>query len=180
MVFCRRATGSPTAASLNPMMNFSATGRVSKTASGRSTDSWWPSRQSVLTASKISMHLSMYVSPSSTCLARYLLLMPFSFRLFQKLCTNSVIWKRLKHPNVVSFLGFDSDSPPFSLVYPWMSNGNLSDYLRNHPNVDRLSLVCGYLRQGRQLSGDPDPSSIPAIGCRSRIGLPAPVQCGSW
>ena len=104
----------------------------------------------------------------------------FPFLLLQKLYTNSVIWKRLRHPNVASFLGFDSDSPTFSLVYPWLSNGNLSDYLRNHPDVDRLGLVCGHFKQGHQFSGDPDSLSMPAMGCRSRINLPAPVQCGSW
>ena len=51
------------------------------------------------------------------------------------------MWKRLRHPNVANFLGFSSDSPPFSLVYPWMSNGNLSRYLREHPEVDKLGLV---------------------------------------
>ena len=56
------------------------------------------------------------------------------------------MWKRLKHPNVANFLGFSSDSPPFPLVYPWMSNGNLSSYLREHPEVDRLSLVSDYPR----------------------------------
>ncbi|KAF9646807.1 kinase-like protein, partial [Thelephora ganbajun] len=44
------------------------------------------------------------------------------------------------HPNVASFLGFCSGSP-FSLVYPWMSNGNLSDYLREHLGVDKLGLL---------------------------------------
>jgi len=65
----------------------------------------------------------------------------FMFPFLQRLCTNAVMWKRLRHPNVVSFLGFGSDSPPFSLVYPWMSNGNLSNYVREHPDVDKLSLV---------------------------------------
>lgn len=64
---------------------------------------------------------------------------------------NGVIWKRLQHPNVVSFLGFgssflesSSDPPPLVLVYPWMSDVNLSEYVHEHPNADRHSLVCGY------------------------------------
>jgi len=64
------------------------------------------------------------------------------------------MWKRLRNPNVVRFLGFGSGSPPFSLVYPWMSNGNLSDYSRDHPDVDKLGLVRGYPRQRRQLPND--------------------------
>lgn len=72
-------------------------------------------------------------------------------RLSQRLCTNGVMWKRLRHPNVVSFLGFGSDSPPFSLVYPWIPNGSLSEYLRKHPEADKLSLVRGYSSCCRRL-----------------------------
>ena len=68
------------------------------------------------------------------------------FGFLQKLCTNAVVWKRLQHPNVVNFLGLGSDAPPFSLVYPWMPNGSLSEYLRGHPDVDKLGLVRGYFR----------------------------------
>ncbi|KAF9647764.1 kinase-like protein [Thelephora ganbajun] len=63
----------------------------------------------------------------------------------RRLYTDAVMWKRLRHPNVASFLGFRSDSP-FSLVYLWVSDGNLSDYLCEHPGVDKLGLVCGYFR----------------------------------
>ena len=69
----------------------------------------------------------------------------------QRLCTNVVMWKRLQHPNVVSFLGLGSDSPPISLVYPWMSNGNLTTYVREHPSVNKLGLVCSYSRYSHQL-----------------------------
>ena len=61
----------------------------------------------------------------------------------QKLCSNAVMWKRLKHPNVVPFLGLGSNAPPFSLVYPWMP-GSLSEYVRENPDVDRLGMVCSY------------------------------------
>jgi len=54
------------------------------------------------------------------------------------------MWKRLQHPNVVNFLGFGSESPPFSLVYPWMSNGSLSEYVRENPDADKLGLVGGF------------------------------------
>ena len=67
----------------------------------------------------------------------------FLFGLLQSLCTNAVMWKRLRHPNVAGFFGLGSDSPPFSLVYAWMPNGSLSEYLREHPGVDKLRLVCG-------------------------------------
>ena len=81
------------------------------------------------------------------------------------------MWKRLRHPNVVNFLGLGSDSPPISLVYPWISNGNLITYVREHPSVNKLGLVCGYSRYIHRLLNDPDRSLTPAIGCRSRVDL---------
>ena len=66
----------------------------------------------------------------------------FLFGFSQMLCINGVTWKRLRHPNVVSFLGFGSDFPPISLVYPWMPNGNLCSYVRERSNINKLGLVC--------------------------------------
>jgi len=66
------------------------------------------------------------------------------FWLLQRLCTSVIIWKRLQHPNLVSFLGFVAGVPPFSLVYDWVSNGSLSDYVREYPSVDKLGLVSSY------------------------------------
>ena len=72
---------------------------------------------------------------------------------------NGVIWKRLQHPNVVNFLGFVAGAPPFSLVYPWMSNGSLPDYVRGDPDVNILGLVSGYPPHGCRLLNDPDSRS---------------------
>ena len=76
------------------------------------------------------------------------------FGLSQRLCTQAAIWKRLRHQNVVRFLGLRSDYPPLSLVYQWLSNENLSEYLHRHTDVDKLSLVCGYYRRGCRLLGN--------------------------
>ena len=75
---------------------------------------------------------------------------PHSILVLKRLYINGIMWKQLRHPNVVSFLGFGSDFPPISLMYPWMTNGNLSNYVRKHPDVDKLGLVSGYFRHGRQ------------------------------
>ena len=29
----------------------------------------------------------------------------------------------------------------FSMVFAWMENGNISDYVKNHPGANRLELV---------------------------------------
>jgi len=77
VVFCRRATGSPTAASPKPTMILPPLGGFRRPASGRSMDDWWPSRQLVLTTSKISMHSSACVSLLFNVYHKVLLLIPF-------------------------------------------------------------------------------------------------------
>ncbi|KAF9643599.1 kinase-like protein [Thelephora ganbajun] len=98
----------------------------------------------------------------------------------RRLYTDAVMWKRLRHPNVVSFLGFGSDSP-FSLVYPWMPNGNLSDYLCERPGIDKLGLLLGvargltYLHQYNMVHGNLTAHNImvdsDGVACISEYGL---------
>ena len=138
VAFCRRAIGSPIVASLVSVALPQLLGGCPVSASGRWAEDWWLSKPLALTASRISAPLNMYVSlPVQNTSDRRC----FLFRFSQRLCTNAVIWKRLSHPNVVSFLGLGSDSPPISLVYPWMSNGNLSEYLRKRADANKLGLV---------------------------------------
>ena len=50
-----------------------------------------------------------------------------------------VAWKNLAHPNVVPLLGVTTD--PIQLVSGWMPDADLTGYIANHPDADRLSLV---------------------------------------
>ena len=48
------------------------------------------------------------------------------------------------HPNVVAFLGisYDFDRPHMPcLVSPYFHNGNVTDFLKKRPNVDKFALV---------------------------------------
>ena len=49
------------------------------------------------------------------------------------------VWRGLAHPNIVPLLGVTID--PIQLVSGWMSDTDLTGYIRNHPDADRLSLV---------------------------------------
>ena len=51
----------------------------------------------------------------------------------------AVVWKRLRHPNVVPFLGVTNE--PLQLVSEWMPNGTLAYYVKKNPNADRIALV---------------------------------------
>ena len=52
-----------------------------------------------------------------------------------------VVWKRLQHPNIVPFLGVPSRVPPFEIVCEWMENDRITEFVRKHPEVDRVGLV---------------------------------------
>jgi len=50
-----------------------------------------------------------------------------------------VIWKRLRHPNVVSFIGVTME--PLQIVSEWIPNGTLTQYVKNNPGASRIGLV---------------------------------------
>ena len=49
------------------------------------------------------------------------------------------MWKRLKHPNIVPFIGVMRNSMQF--VSEWMPNGTLPEYVSENPGTNRISLV---------------------------------------
>ena len=51
------------------------------------------------------------------------------------------MWKRLKHPNIVSLYGITIAPPPPQLISDWVLGGNLVEYIKGHPEADRLGLV---------------------------------------
>ena len=55
------------------------------------------------------------------------------------------MWKRLQHPNIVPFLGVPARAPPFEIVYDWMENGSITQYVKKKPDVDRVGLVSRFV-----------------------------------
>ena len=51
------------------------------------------------------------------------------------------IWKRLIHENVLPFHGVDTSIFQLALVYDWCDNGNITQYLKSHPDASRPKLV---------------------------------------
>ena len=49
------------------------------------------------------------------------------------------MWKKLRHPNVVPFVGVTQN--PLQFVSEWMPNGDLMEYLGKNPGADRIGLV---------------------------------------
>ena len=69
-------------------------------------------------------------------------------------------WKYVSHPNIVPFLGVSETVFPFCVVSPWLSNGNILEYIKKNRRVDRLQLVSdpprspqpAHLKRARQLA----------------------------
>jgi len=57
----------------------------------------------------------------------------------QAFCQEAVIWKRLRHLNILPLLGVTIS--PLQLISDWMPGGDLSEYIKTHPDADRLGLV---------------------------------------
>ncbi|TDL21786.1 kinase-like protein [Rickenella mellea] len=67
----------------------------------------------------------------------------------QEFAHEAVIWRQLKHPNILPFYGVFKGDELFDrlcLVSPWMDAGNVIDYLNVHPDSDRLSLLSDVAR----------------------------------
>jgi len=60
----------------------------------------------------------------------------------QKFCKEVVTWKALRHPNVLPLLGVTMTEHRFVMVSEWMESGNINVFLKAHPDVNRLELVC--------------------------------------
>ena len=57
-----------------------------------------------------------------------------------------VSWRALHHPNVLPLLGVTMDENRLVMVSEWMSNGNIREFTKADINVDRLGLVCFFVR----------------------------------
>lgn len=62
-----------------------------------------------------------------------------------------MIWKWLRHVHVCPFYGVwvDDAGSQYALVSPWMPNGDLVHYLKNHPDIDRTQMAGYRVSQSR-------------------------------
>ena len=50
-------------------------------------------------------------------------------------------WRTLQHPNVLPLIGVTMTETQFAMVSEWMANGNINNFVKAHPDVNRLGLV---------------------------------------
>ncbi|KZT50694.1 kinase-like protein, partial [Calocera cornea HHB12733] len=65
------------------------------------------------------------------------------------------IWAALDHPNILPFYGTANigsfEAARVCFVSPWMPNGSVVEYIREHRDVNRERLLCGIARGMRYL-----------------------------
>ena len=73
----------------------------------------------------------------------------FVLTMVQRFCAGAVLMKYSKHENILPFYGVLTTISDFSLVFPWYKNGNIGEYLKNNPHVDRYQLVSIFRQTAR-------------------------------
>ncbi|KDQ19810.1 hypothetical protein BOTBODRAFT_378531 [Botryobasidium botryosum FD-172 SS1] len=51
------------------------------------------------------------------------------------------MWKTLRHPNVLPFIGSVTLNSTLYLVSPWMANGDAREFVSRHPDVNRAAIL---------------------------------------
>jgi len=59
----------------------------------------------------------------------------------QRLYREIIGWKYVSHPNVLPFHGVSETLFPFCIISPWLSNGNIIEYIKKNQRANRLQLV---------------------------------------
>ncbi|KAH8796241.1 kinase-like domain-containing protein, partial [Flagelloscypha sp. PMI_526] len=64
-------------------------------------------------------------------------------RVIKEFCKEALVWRQLRHPNVLPFLGVTETLFPkrFCLVSPFMKHGNVMSFLETRPTHNRLPCV---------------------------------------
>jgi len=59
----------------------------------------------------------------------------------KRFCKEVTTWKMLRHPNVLPLLGVIENR--LTMVSEWMRNGDINEFVKAHPDVNRLELLAG-------------------------------------
>ncbi|KAJ7040670.1 kinase-like domain-containing protein, partial [Mycena alexandri] len=72
----------------------------------------------------------------------------------------ALLWRQLCHPNLLPFFGLYYLDGRLCLVSPWMERGNIMQFLKKEPVIDRVSLMLDvalglqYLHEQKVIHGD--------------------------
>ncbi|KAJ7779397.1 kinase-like domain-containing protein [Mycena maculata] len=77
-------------------------------------------------------------------------------KLFKSFAKEVLIWRQLRHPNILLLKGINMDEfyPSFCLISPWLAHGTILGFLQTNPSHDRIRSVVeiceglNYLHEG--------------------------------
>ncbi|KAF9468989.1 kinase-like domain-containing protein [Collybia nuda] len=83
-------------------------------------------------------------------------------KIHRTFCKEALVWKSLRHPHVLPFLGVDSNTfaPYLCMVSPWMRHGTIIRHLSDNKGVDIIKLLTeiahglNYLHSQNVVHGD--------------------------
>jgi serine/threonine protein kinase len=90
---------------------------------------------------RLRAHVQREMELSKVCntLAHYL---EACSHIAQNIARELQIWASLTHPNVLPLLGYiSSQGATFAFISEWMENGTVRDFLKTHPDTDRMKMV---------------------------------------
>ena len=75
--------------------------------------------------------------------------------------------KHFEHRNILPVYGVSTTIAPFCLVYPWYGNGNIVEYLRKEPDVNRFDLASAsrQISYSRRLPASTNSYRMRLTGC---------------
>ena len=59
----------------------------------------------------------------------------------KRFCKEVIMWRNLRHPNVLPLVGVTLGNTHFAMVSEWMVNGNINQFVKAHQDVNRFELV---------------------------------------
>ena len=89
----------------------------------------------------------------------------------------AVLMKQVEHKNIVPFYGVSTTASDFGLVFPWYKNGNIVDYLKENPDVDRY-ILASILSQPHSFCAYYTLTTV--IRCGEGAAVPAYKLHSSW
>lgn len=67
--------------------------------------------------------------------------------MIQKFSKEAVVWKDLKHQNILPLTGVMTTGPhELAMISDWMEHGNINEFITKFPNVDQIALLRGAAR----------------------------------
>ncbi|KAF9647776.1 kinase-like protein [Thelephora ganbajun] len=67
-------------------------------------------------------------------------------KLKKRFCKEAIVWKHLSCPYILKLNGVFYHNGVPAIVTPWMSHGNVTEYLKNNPEANRLRLLLGVIK----------------------------------